>query len=323
MENYKIYISKEGQICAILLPEEPKEVRPYSEHVYRMQEFERALFKAKQEAVPFKDQNEAQIILPSVCFGHAEGQLKRDTIWDFPIGYSVEVEEKPIPCPDGIDGCEVLHLGNQSTLKKTSPPLPVNTETTLKEMLYDKFEDNATNYFQDEQSTRAGVQLQIDAWNDAIDTEDEKGVDQKEELRKKFYIECKTIVDTTNIPLVVKSCLDRAFNVLHSEIEKRDKAVSEFSKGFSKYHDAFIESQQELASLRKAMEATEGKFKLQSTQYQNLIDKHTDTLRVLEAADEVIKTTALFLKEDGDSPVHLYDTLVKELDNYNKLKEKI
>lgn len=39
----------------------------------------------------------------------------------------------------------------------------------FKALLYDKFEDNATNYFQDEPSTRAGMQLQIDAWNDAID----------------------------------------------------------------------------------------------------------------------------------------------------------
>lgn len=42
-------------------------------------------------------------------------------------------------------------------------------QKSLKALLYDKFEDNATNYFQDEPSTRAGMQLQIDAWNDAID----------------------------------------------------------------------------------------------------------------------------------------------------------
>lgn len=36
-----------------------------------------------------------------------------------------------------------------------------------KEIL-DRFEDNATNYFDTEQNVRAGMQLQRDAWNDAI-----------------------------------------------------------------------------------------------------------------------------------------------------------
>lgn len=31
------------------------------------------------------------------------------------------------------------------------------------------FEDNATNYFYTEQDTKAGIQLQKDAWNAAID----------------------------------------------------------------------------------------------------------------------------------------------------------
>jgi hypothetical protein len=52
---------------------------------------------------------------------------------------------------------------------------PIQTNTMEKKFLTPEtitkpdFEDCATNYFQDEPGCRAGIQLQKDAWNAAID----------------------------------------------------------------------------------------------------------------------------------------------------------
>lgn len=45
----------------------------------------------------------------------------------------------------------------------------------------------------------------------------------KEELRKKFESDCFQIRMTTNFPLVVTGCLDRAFNNFSSEIDRIEK----------------------------------------------------------------------------------------------------
>lgn len=46
-------------------------------------------------------------------------------------------------------------------------------------------------------------------------------------------------------------------------------------------------------------------------------------LRVINmAADNVIKTVTLWLDEDNDSPLHMYNTLVQEIREYNELKKK-
>ena len=119
MNNYKIYISKEGKIGVIEMPIEASEKLfsgdQWKENQARLA-YESALTKAKENVVMFKDQDHTGCLVDP-CYIYGD-KFTPDTIHDIPSDYSVEVEENEIPCPDGREGCEVLHLEKVATLKK-------------------------------------------------------------------------------------------------------------------------------------------------------------------------------------------------------------
>lgn len=328
--NYKIYISKEGQICAILLPEEPKEpdygdcemdASDYpdmtGEELYKkrmrlwsqeMDNHNKALSKAKQEAVPFRS-TESQLIINDIFDKYGKkGQLIQGrqlygTIEELPIGYSVEVENNchqtglpcGVPC-NGEENCRKL-----ATLKKTSPPIPVNTED---EKGVDQMENNWHNVTDPEWTAVANAfkSYTIEAAVERLkhqgyrvynppNTEGKlEGVDQKEILRKKFDKACEDNLERLsdqNLP--TEDMWDFVFDFFWSEIEKRDKELVLLKLSFE-YKQSLLKLltvdydklREELASLRKAMEAADEVILLK------FLDWYDGDLKVLKDHKQLI-----------------------------------
>jgi len=160
MENYKIYIDEKGIIKAILLPEEPKLTPSITmvAHAGEMKDYREALSKAKQEAIPFKNQIEVCGQLSDMYLEVIFPKENLDTIHDLPEGYSVEVEHQVLnQFNNNWDNVNertaseyarvkgASHSRTIATLKKISPPLsvsePVQPTPSEKEVFREKFEE--------------------------------------------------------------------------------------------------------------------------------------------------------------------------------------
>lgn len=332
--NYKIYIDEAGVIKAILLPEEPKEpdygdcemdASDYpdmtGEELYKkrmrlwsqeMDNHNKALSKAKQEAVPFINQHQ---LMYECCYtlSYKTGKFEElvpDTIHDIPEGYSVEVENNchqtglpcGVPC-NGEENCRKFAI-----LKKTSPPLPVNTED---EKGVDQMENNWHNVTDPEWTAVANAfkSYTIEAAVERLkhqgyrvynppNTEGKlEGVDQKEILRKKFDKACEDNLERLsdqNLP--TEDMWDFVFDFFWSEIEKRDK---------------------ELVLLKLSFEYKQSLLKLLTVDYDKLREELASLRKAMEAADEVIK-----IYTEGNPPKGYTKELIAS-EKYQHLKDKI
>ncbi len=288
MEAYKIYIDSEGVIKAILLPEEPNE-HTFKEmflnnmnYLNAVKEYNETVSKAKQEAIPFKDQGDLHFILAKHYLQKITQNNVLDTIFDLPEGYSVEL----VPS-------DVITIKRNNVESRNMSDLSGHFHEVLK-----KIENSAHGYTE-------GADV-------PVNTEDEKGVDQKEELRKRFekfhtendfpgyndvfdffYSEIESVREERwdSIYISEKKKWEEELTRLRSEIQKRDIDVEIKDKMNTQLRE-------ELASIRKAMEAADEVIELQ--------EKYIDSF---EGHDY---TSDGEICDKKDSALEKYETLKKE-----------